>query len=109
MIERVCVLGNTLENAEQLLDILCEANEETIFRRRHDVGIMNDGTELIAMSVQDSLGLIGRAFDYVFYEKNRLDLYCVDYGHALERIQRGCLVYSKIPSEFQWCAVDTSQ
>lgn len=108
MVEIVCVLGNTLEQAVQLLDILCRANEDIVYRRRKDVGIMNDGTELIAMSIEAKTDFIGYSFDYVFYEKDRLGSYCADYGMAIEYIQQRCLAHSRIPSEFQWCAVDTS-
>jgi hypothetical protein len=108
MVERVCVLGGTLQEAIQLLDILCEANEETIFRRRTNVGIMNDGTELIAMAAEDRVGFVGRRFDYVFYKKGRLGVHCVRHGTTLELLQRCCLKYSEIPGEFQWCAVDTN-
>lgn len=108
MVEIICVLGNTLEQAIQLLDILCEANPETMYRRRPDVAIMNDGTELIAMSIQNGIKFMGLRFDYVFYEKDRLGSYCVGYGDAIEYIQRYCLVPSIVPWEFRWCAVDTS-
>lgn len=108
MFERICVLGNTLEQAIQLLDILCQANKDSIYRRRRDVAIMNDGTELIAMSIQDEFGFVGRSFDYIFYEKNRFGSYCRNYGIMIERIQQCCLSHSTIPSEFRWCAVDTS-
>lgn len=108
MVERVCVLGGTWKEAIRLLDILCEANEETIFRRRKNVGIMNDGTELIAVALQDEYGFVGRHFDYVFYEKDRLTHYCLAYGIVVERLEWCCMMYSEIPNEFQWCAVDTN-
>ena len=46
MVLRICVLGVTQEAAERLLETLCRANADDIYRRRHDVGIMNDGTVL---------------------------------------------------------------
>ena len=107
MVEKVLVLSTTLEQAVRLLDILCEANEESIYRRRKNVGIMNDGTELIAMSVGNEWNFVGTRFDYVFYDKSQLAVLCVHHGDVLERINWGCLQHSIIPSEFQWCAVDT--
>lgn len=105
MVERVCVLGGTYELAESLLDILCQANED-IYRRRPYIGIMRDGTELIACSIQDYVGFAGERFDYVFYDRNHMMYSCAYYGEALEYIQQNCMTHSIIPSEFQWCAVD---
>lgn len=107
MIERICVLGNTIDDAVRLLDILCQDNEDIIYRRRRSVGIMNDGTELIAMSIENKDSFIAYVFDYVFYEKNRLGSYCSDYGASIEYIQKSCMMHSRVPAEFQWCAVDT--
>lgn len=105
MVKRVCVLSTTRELAESLLDILCQANED-IYRRRPYVGIMSDGTELIACSIQDGTDFAGEHFDYVFYDRNHIMYSCTYYGDALEYIQQRCLAYSIIPNEFQWCAVD---
>lgn len=106
MISRVCVLGETLGEAILLLDLLCEANADDIFRCRRDVAIMNDGTELIAMSLSDHTGLWGREFDYVFYEDGLLISHCKKYGPAMEYLEQRCLVRSVVPREFQWSAVD---
>ena len=100
------MLGTTAEKAIKLLDILCDANKYNIYRRRKNVGIMNDGTELIALSVGDEWDFVGRRFDYVFYDKSQLGALCTYYGDVIERIDWGCLQHSIIPSEFQWCAVD---
>ena len=105
MVERICVLSTTTELAEALLDILCQANED-IYRRRPYVGIMSDGTELIACSVQEGTDFVGEHFDYVFYDRNHLMYSCTYYGDALEYIQQSCMARSIIPSEFQWCAID---
>lgn len=102
---KICVLGSTLDRAIWLLDQLCEANQETIYRRRHDVGIMNDGAELVAKSISSSDGLRGCAFDYVFYEEDAMLTYCLGYGDAVEYLEKRCLAHSEIPREFQWCAV----
>lgn len=106
MVEKVLVLSTTLEKAIRLLDILCEANNDDIYRRRKNVGIMNDGTELIAMSIKDEWNFVGNHFDYVFYDKSQLATLCVHHVDILERINWCCMQYSAIPSEFQWCAVD---
>ena len=106
MIPRICVLGADMEQAVWLLDALCAANPDDIFRRRRDVAIMNDGTELIAMPVSVPEHFHGRSFDYVFYEKNLLMRYCVNYAAAMEPLEQRCLARSIIPREFQWCAVD---
>lgn len=107
MSPRICVLGESMDRAIWLLDKLCEANDEDIYRRRLDVGIMNDGTELIAISISDSTKLWGHIFDYVFYEDGVLLSYCSKYGGAMEYLEKRCLVKSSVPREFQWCAVDT--
>lgn len=108
MVARILVLGTTAEKAIKLLDILCEANKDDIYRRRKNVGIMRDGTELIAMSVEDEWGFYGDNFDCVFYDHKQLATLCTQYGDILERINWCCLRYSRIPGEFQWCAVDAS-
>lgn len=105
MVKRICVLSTTTELAEALLDILCQANED-IYRRRPYVGIMSDGTELIACSVQEGTDFVGEHFDYVFYDRNHFMASCVYYGDTLEYIQQRCMAHSIIPNEFQWCAVD---
>lgn len=107
MHDRICVLGETLEQAIWLLNLLCEANLDDIYRRRRDVGIMDDGTELVAMSISDYWGLQGYTFDYVFYEDGLLVHYCASYGDAMEYLEKRCLARSIVPREFQWCAVDT--
>lgn len=106
MVSRICVLGATLEQAIWLLDLLFEANSEDIFRRRRDVAIMNDGTELIAMGLNDCTRLWGRHFDYVFYECGMLMPYYKKYGPAMEYLEQRCLVHTVVPREFQWCPVD---
>ncbi len=106
MISRVCVLGADFDQAIRLLDLLCEANADDMFRRRRDVAIMNDGTELIAMSLSDHTRLWGREFDYVFYEDGLLISHCKKYGPAIEYLEQRCLVRSVVPREFQWCPVD---
>lgn len=103
----ICVLGETLEQSIQLLDLLCEANQEDIYRRRRNVGIMNDGTELIAVGIQEPCHVWSRCFDYVFYADNKLPYYCAAYGNAIEYLEKRCLSYSDVPREFQWCTVDT--
>lgn len=108
MVEQICVLGNTLEGAFKLLDILCEANPGLICYKRRDLAVMADGTELIPMSIQDGTRFAGRRFDYIFYEKGVLGSYCVNYGLAIEYITQYCMMPSVIPDEFRWCAVDTS-
>lgn len=107
MSPRICVLGETLDRAIWLLDLLCEANADDIYRRRRNVGIMNDGTELIPMSISDVVDFWGETFDYVFYEDGTLIYYCERYGNAIEYLEKRCLVRSVVPREFQWCAVDT--
>ena len=107
MVTKICVLGKTLERAIWLLDILCEANRDDIYRRRRDVGIMNDGTELLAVSISVPDRLLGSTFDYVFYEDGTLMSFCSDYGGAIEYLEKNCLVRSIIPREFQWCSVNT--
>lgn len=106
MSPRVCVLGETLDKAIQLLDTLCDANPDDIFRRRHGVGIMNDGTVLVVASLDNYQDLLGWEFDYVFYEFGCLVPYCRDYGPAMEYLEQQCLVHSAVPREFQWCPVD---
>lgn len=106
MVPRVCILGTTLGDAERLLDVLCKENPDDIYRRRVGVGIMNDGTELIAMSVQDRSCFYGRTFDYVFYERDRLAEYCLLYGDVIEYLQQRCLSRSEIPEKFQWCEIN---
>lgn len=106
MSPRICVLGFDMEQAVRLLDALCETNHDDIFRRRRDVAIMNDGTELIAMPVCVPVHFYGRSFDYVFYEKDQLMRYCVNYSPAMEYLERRCLTRSVVPREFQWCPID---
>lgn len=106
MIPRICVLGATLEEASKLLDALCNENEDTIFRRRRDVAIMNDGTELIAMPLSNPDHFYGRSFDYVFYEKGMLIRYCANYGVSMEYLEQRCLRRSMVPREFQWCDIE---
>jgi hypothetical protein len=106
MVLRICILGNTLKDAERLLGALCEANADGIYRRRHDVGIMNDGTELIAVSASGYQRMCGHRFDQVFYERRSLFSYCVSYCDAIEYLRAHCLGHSAVPNEFQWCAVD---
>lgn len=103
---RICVLGVDMKHAIHLLDLLCEANADDIFRRRKDVAIMNDGTELIARSIQDKWGFVGQRFDYVFYDEDDLTYFCVRHGEALEEMRR-YMGHSSVPSEFQWCGVKT--
>lgn len=105
MIPRICVLGANMEQAIWLLDVLCEANADDMFRRRRDVAIMNDGTELIAISLSVPQNLYGCHFDYVFYEKHLLTRYCADYAAAMEYLEQWCLTRSVVPREFQWSAV----
>jgi hypothetical protein len=95
-----------MDQAIWLLDTLCEENQDDIFRRRSDVAIMHDGTELIAISLSVPQNLYGLQFDYVFYEKNLLTRYCADYAAAMEYLEQRCLVRSMVPREFQWSAVD---
>ena len=106
---RVCVLGDTLKHAVGLLDKLCEANPDEVFRRRTAVGIMNDGTELLAFGVDDVNRLRGWRFDYVFYEYGNLPGYCGAHGPAIEYIEQCCLARSEVPREFQWRAVKTDR
>ena len=106
MVPRICVLGADMEQAVWLLDALCEANPDVMFRRRRDVAIMNDGTELIAMPLSVPEHFHGRSFDYVFYEKHLLMRYCVNYSVGMEHLEQRCLTRSEVPREFQWCAVD---
>ena len=106
MVPRICVLGATLEEACKVLDALCDANTDYIYRRRHDVAIMNDGTELIAMPLSDPDRFYGRNFDYVFYEKGMLIRYCASYGVSMEYLEQRCLRRSVVPREFQWCDIE---
>lgn len=105
---KICVVGATKQQALWLLDLLCEANPDDIYRRRQDVGIMNDGTELIAVSLSDMESLRGRTFDYVFYEDGNILMFCLGYGDAIEYLDKNCLVRSVVPREFQWCPVNTN-
>lgn len=107
MSDVICVIGATRLDALQLLDMLCEANPDDIHRRREDVGIMNDGSTLVAMSLSAQEGFWGRKFDYVFYEDGRLIQHCANYSGVMEYIEQRCLVRSVVPREFQWCAVNT--
>lgn len=106
MVLRICVLGVTQEAAERLLETLCRANADDIYRRRHDVGIMNDGTELIAVSARRPTSMRGHRFDQVFYDHASLYGYCVHYSDAIEYLNDRCLSHSAVPSEFQWCRVE---
>ena len=106
MSPRICVLGANLEQALWLLEVLCEANTDDMFRRRRNVAIMNDGTELIAMSLSVPQNFYSHQFDYVFYEKNLLTRYCAEYAGAMEYLEQRCLTRSIVPREFQWSAVD---
>lgn len=106
MSPRVCVLGETMDKAIKLLDILSGENCDHMFRRRRDVGIMHDGTELIAMGLDDFDKMQGWHFDYVFYGDNLLVPYCKNHGSAMEYLEQRCLVRSVVPREFQWCAVN---
>ena len=104
MLARICVLGRSLKEAERLLDILCEANADSVYRRRKNVGIMTDGTELIACSVEDEWAFVGEYFDYVFYDIDDLAHFCVFHGDILEQLS--CRMgHSPVPREFQWCEV----
>lgn len=107
MNDNICVLGETLEQAIWLLDQLCEANQDDIYRRRKDVAIMNDGSVLLALGVGILDNFWGCTFDYVFYEKDQLRQYCANYPEAMEYLEKRCLVRSVVPREFQWCIVDT--
>ena len=107
MSSKICVAGTTKIQALWLLDLLCEANPDDIYRRRPDVGIMPDGTELIAISLSDMESLRGRTFDYVFYKSGNMLTFCMGYGYAMEYLDKNCLVRSAVPREFQWCPVDT--
>ncbi len=104
----VCVLGYTYRDALALLDLLCKENQDDILKRRVGVAVMTDGTELVAISIDESSQFTGRQFDYVFYEEVLLPLYCIIYSNALEYLGQRCLAHSDIPREFQWCAVDTN-
>ena len=106
MTPKICVAGATKPDAVHLLEILCEANPDDIYRRRVDVGIMTDGTELIAISLLDMDDIRGRTFDYVFYEDTNMLLFCIGYSDAIEYLEKNCLVRSIVPREFQWCAVE---
>lgn len=106
--EIICVLGGTLKEAHGLLDILCEANADMVVKRHQNTAVLNDGTRLIAVSLQDEYGFVGCHYDYIFYEKGRLTYYCLAYGLVIERLEWCCMAYSCVPNEFQWCAVDTS-
>lgn len=106
MVLRICVLGVTQEKAERLLAALCKANADDIYRRRHDVGIMNDGTELIAVSASGYQRMCGHQFDQVFYDRESLYGYCVHCSDAIEYLNDRCLSHSVVPSEFQWCRVE---
>ena len=105
---KVCVLGESLKEAVGLLDKLCEANADDIFRRRTSVGIMSDGTELLAFGADDMYRLRGWRFDYIFYEDGMLPTFCWKHGAAMEYLEQGCLTNSGVPREFQWCAVNTN-
>ena len=108
MCPRICVLGHTREQAIYLLDLLCKYNPDDIYRRRVDVGIMNDGTELIALSITEDSKFKGRHFDYVFYEEGKIAYYCIHHGSAMEYITQRCLSHSEAPQEFQWSKISTS-
>mgnify|MGYP003296766109 CR=1 FL=1 len=106
MVTRVCILGRSSGDAVRLLEALCEANRDDVYRRRQNVGIMNDGTELVAMSIQDRYNFYGNTFDYVFYEKGMMFEYCGMYGEAIEHLEKCCLLKSVVPREFQWSEID---
>lgn len=108
MIPDICVLGDNLEQAMYLLDLLCRENPDDIRICSPGVGVMTDGTKLFVMSIEDGVEFQGLEFDYVFCRDGGICYYCWKHGEVMEYINQRCLARSEAPPEFRWSKINTS-
>jgi hypothetical protein len=71
-----------------------------------NVGIMADGTELVAMSISDRESFYGQKFEYVFYRKGMMPHFCKAHGETIEYIEKFSLHNYHVPRELQWSEID---